>query len=138
MLALSLTAAVVLASCSQPEAPAATPVTPPGHPATGSPAATSSATPSSSKPAGKRIDINVKGKKVTPAPSTVKIAVGESLTIVVTSDHDDQLHAHGFNDLEKEVKAGKPLEVTVTGAQTGVFDVELHHPELRILQVAVS
>jgi hypothetical protein len=78
----------------------------------------------------------VKGRQVTPTPGTVNIAVGESLTITVTSDHDDQLHAHGF-EIEKTVKAGQPLEFTVKGAQTGVFDVELHHPELRIVQVAV-
>jgi plastocyanin len=84
------------------------------------------------------MDVTVQGKKVTPAPATVKIAVGESLTVVVTSDHDDQLHAHGFNNLEEDVKADTPLEVTVTGAKTGVFEFELHHPELRLFQVAVS
>ena len=137
-LALGLSVAAALASCGQTAAPAATPVTPPGHPAIGTHAATSSATPSSSKPTGRRMDVTVQGKKVTPAPATVKLAVGESLTVVVTSDHDDQLHAHGFNNLEKDVKAGKPLVVTVTGAQTGVFEFELHHPELRLFQVAVS
>jgi len=58
------------------------------------------------------------------------------LTITVTSDHNDQLHAHGF-EIEKVVKAGQPLVVTVKGTEPGVYDVELHNPELRILQVAV-
>ena len=136
-LALGLTAAVVLASCSQAEAPAATPQTPAGHPSFGTHAATGSPSASSSKPAGRRFDITVQGKKVTPAPATVKLAVGESLTVAITSDHDDQLHAHGW-EIEKDVKAGKPLEVTVTGAQTGVFEFELHHPALRLISVAVS
>jgi hypothetical protein len=135
-LALGLTAALVLAACGQAASPAATPTTSP--PASQGHASTSPATPSSSKPAGRRIDISVKGKNITPAPATVNLAVGESLTVVVTSDHDDQLHAHGFNNLEEDVKANKPLTVTVTGGPTGVYEFELHHPELRLFQVAVS
>lgn len=135
-LALGLTAAVVLASCSQADAPAVSPQTPPGHPAFGTQTSTSPAT-ASSRPAGGRIVITVNGKKVTPAPGTVNIKVGDSLTVVLTSDHDDQLHAHGFKNLEKDVKAGQPLTVTVTGAETGVFEFELHSPQLRLFQVAV-
>ena len=136
-LALGLGVAVALASCGQTDAPAATPVIPPGHPATGTHAATSPATPSSTKPEGRRFVVTVQGKKITPAPATLNLAVGESLTVVVTSDHDDQLHSHGFNDLEEDVTAGKPLEVKVTGAETGVFEFELHHPELLLFKVAV-
>jgi hypothetical protein len=84
----------------------------------------------------RRIDISVKGKKVTPQPTMVNIAVGESLTVSVTSDHDNTLHAHGF-DIEAPVKAGRRLDITVRGAQPGVYDIELHNPELRLLQVAV-
>jgi plastocyanin len=136
-LPLGLTAAVVLASCGQTDSPAAAPPATQGN-ATTSAATTSPASAAPSTSAGQRIDIRVTGKQITPAPATVKIAVGESLTVVVTSDHDDQLHAHGFGNLEKDVKAGKPLEVTVTGAQTGVFEFELHHPELLLFKVAVS
>lgn len=66
----------------------------------------------------------------------VNIAVGESLIIAVTSDHDDTLHAHGFN-IEKNITAGQRLEITVKGALPGVYDIELHRVELRLLQVAV-
>jgi plastocyanin len=69
-------------------------------------------------------------------PATVNIAVGESLTIAVTSDHNDELHAHGF-EVEEDIKAGQRLEVTVKGEKPGVYEVELHEPELRILLVAV-
>jgi hypothetical protein len=66
----------------------------------------------------------------------VNLAVGRSLTIIVTSDRDNTLHAHGFN-IERHIKAGQPLTITVKGTQPGVYEVELHHPELRLLQVAV-
>jgi hypothetical protein len=138
-IALGLTAALALTSCSQTDSPP--PPGPPAVPFTSPSSAPSTATttaPSTARatPSGKRIAITVKGKRITPTPGTVNLAVGESLTITVTSDHDDQLHAHGF-EVEKTIKAGQPMEFTVKGAQTGVFEVELHHPELRIMQVAV-
>jgi hypothetical protein len=140
-LAFVLTAAIVLPSCSQAESPES----PTAGQATGTPVATSPSTsPASSSPTsdspttstGRRIDITVTGRQVTPKPATVNIAVGESLTISVTSDQDNQLHAHGF-DIELDIKAGQPTEVTVKGTKTGVFEVELHEPELRLFQVAV-
>lgn len=140
--ALALTAAAALTSCSQAES-VAVPIT---GPATTSPAAvstgastatnTSPTSPSSPTAAGRRIDITVTGKQVSPKPATLNIAVGESLTVAVTSDHDNKLHAHGF-DIERGVKAGKRLEVTIKGAQPGVYEFELHEPELRLFQVAV-
>jgi hypothetical protein len=66
----------------------------------------------------------------------ITISVGESLTVTVTSDHNDTLHAHGF-EIEENVRAGLPVTVTVKGARPGVYEFELHHPELRLFQVAV-
>ena len=118
-LVVGLTAAVLLASCSQP-----------GNAATTAPSA------SHSTSASQRIDISVKGKQVTPAPAMVNIAIGQELTITVTSDHDGMLHEHAFN-VEQNIKAGHRAEFTVKGAQPGVSDVELHLPDLRLLQIAV-
>lgn len=97
----------------------------------------SSSTSSESSTAARTIDITVTGNKVSPPPTTVDLGVGQSLTLTVTSDHADQLHLHGF-EIEKDLVAGKPLSVTVTGAQPGVYDVETHHPELRLLKIAVK
>ena len=64
------------------------------------------------------------------------LGVGEELTLTVTSDHADQLHIHGF-EVEKYLVAGTPTTVTLTGAQPGVYEVETHHPELRLMKIAV-
>lgn len=80
--------------------------------------------------------MTVTGSRVTPAPRTVELAVGETMTLTVTSDHADQLHVHGF-DIEKELPAGTPVSVELTGESPGVYEVETHHPELRLLKIAV-
>jgi len=127
----------VLASCSQTASPPAAPSAAATSTTTATataPSAASSAAPSASS--GPRVDITVKGKRVSPAPATVSIAVGQTLTITVTSDRDNTLHAHGF-EVEKAVRAGQRLEFTVKGSQSGSYEVELHEPALRLLQVAV-
>ena len=67
----------------------------------------------------------------------LRAGIGETLTLTVTSDHEDQLHVHGF-DVEKALPAGTPVSVELTGKTPGVYEVETHHPELRLLKVAVS
>ncbi|HEU4998290.1 MAG TPA: hypothetical protein VFT68_05040 [Lapillicoccus sp.] len=76
------------------------------------------------------------GRTVTPAPAQVDLPVGQTLTITVTSDHNDELHAHGF-DVEVPLKAGVPTSITLTGKEPGVFEVETHEPSLTLLTVAV-
>lgn len=115
-----------------------------GVTASGSAVATTPAsakTPTTPPPAGdapqaRSIAITIKGKSVTPAPATVDLKIGETLTLVVTSDHDDELHAHGF-DVETKLVAGAPTTVLLTGKQAGLYEVETHETPLRLLMVAV-
>jgi plastocyanin len=129
-----------------------------GSPSTGSTTSTQSPAPTSSTPSvpaaapsqssatgsgevpasptGRTLAVTVRGKKVTPAPSTVDLKVGEKLTLTVTVDQDNVLHIHGF-DVEEDLVAGQPLTVSLTGKQPGTYEVETHHPELRLLKIAV-
>ena len=129
--------AVALAACSNgsPTPAATTPATSASTSATTS--ATSSApSATTSTTTGRTIAITVTGSAVTPAPAQVDLPVGQTLTLVVTSDHDDQLHAHGF-EVEEDIKAGVPATIALTGKDPGVYEVELHHPALTLLTVAV-
>jgi hypothetical protein len=117
----STTAPISSPTASATSSPAATPTTPP---------------PAAQSPEGRRIAITVKGKTVTPAPRTVDLAVGETLTLVVTSDHDDEIHAHGF-EVEGRLRAGVPSTITVKGTDPGLYEVETHEPPLRLLMIAV-
>jgi ABC-type phosphate transport system substrate-binding protein len=84
----------------------------------------------------KRIEVTIVGSTVTPAPAQVELGIGQTLELVVTSDHDDALHAHGF-EVEAELEAGQPEVVQLTGTEAGVFEVETHEPALTVLTVAV-
>ena len=105
--------------------------------AQGSSTGASSPAASSSSAAGRTLRVTITGRTVTPAPSQVQVKPGETLTLVVTSDHDDELHAHGFQ-VEKELKAGVPTTVVLKTDLPGVYEVETHHPPLRLLSVAVQ
>jgi hypothetical protein len=94
-------------------------------------------TPAASAKVVKSLAITISGTTITPAPSQVEIGVGEALELTVTTDREDELHSHGFNDLEAELKAGIPSTVRLVGTETGVFEVETHDPALTILTVAV-
>ncbi len=135
--------AVALAGCSSgTPTPAVTTPTTTASPSTSMTSSTTSSTsPTSSATtsttaSGRTIAIAVTGSTVTPPPAQVDLPVGQTLTLVVTSDHDDQLHAHGF-EVEEDIRAGVPATIDLTGKDPGVYEVELHHPALTLLTVAV-
>lgn len=84
----------------------------------------------------KRLEVKVMGTTVTPAPAQVDLPVGSTLELVVTSDHDDEVHAHGFDE-EATLKAGVPTTLRLTAKEPGVYEVETHEPPLTLLSVAV-
>ena len=84
----------------------------------------------------KRLAVTITGTTVTPAPAQVELPVGSTLELVVTSDHDDELHAHGF-DQEATLKAGVPTTLRLTAKEPGRYEVETHEPPLTLLTVAV-
>jgi hypothetical protein len=140
---LAAVAVVALSGCSSADdtAGAGSTSTSSGTTSSASTGSTGSTGSTSRSSAGSPSDVQtltvtVNGTKVTPAPARVDLAQGATLRLFVTVDHDDELHAHGF-DVEKEVTAGQPVTVDLTGAEPGLYEVELHHPELRLLQVLV-
>jgi len=134
--AMALTVAMAIGACSSatsgdttaPSSPGSS-VSPASSPTGSSSAATSAST--------RTVDVSVKGTTITPPPATIPLKVGETINVVVTSDHADEVHAHGF-EVEKEVKPGVPVTLELKGDVPGVYEVELHHPPLTLLQIAVS
>ena len=103
---------------------------------TSPPGASAGSSASANTGAVKRLAVSITGSTVTPAPAQVDLPVGDTLELVVTSDHDDELHAHGF-DQEAVLKAGVPTTLRLTATEPGLYEVETHEPALTLLTVAV-
>lgn len=139
VLGVAVLAATVLTGCSgtstngassAPSTSAASATTPAASESPSTP------TPSPSE-TGRTLAVSVTGSTVKPAPATVDLPVGQTLTLTVTSDHADEVHAHGF-EVEKEVAAGGTATLVLTAKDPGVYEVEMHHPALLLLKIAVS
>jgi hypothetical protein len=74
------------------------------------------------------VTITEAGGQVTPNGQKLDARVGQQVVLEVTSDQDDEIHAHvGGDGYELEVKAGEPARGTFTLDSAGSFEVESHH-----------
>ena len=110
---------------------ASTPATPPKN-----------ATPSNTTdPSGDEADVNVEvtiaGGKVSPSGTSIKVAAGNTVKIVGTSDVDEELHVHGY-DKTLELKPGKPSSLTFKADTKGTFEVETHESGKLVAKLVVS
>ena len=84
-----------------------------------------------------RIEVTFAHGKAGGDTGRVPVALGTSVTLVVTSDVADEVHVHGY-DIEKELSAGEPATLQFTADVAGVFEVELHHAGTVLLRLQVS
>ncbi|MEV6236083.1 hypothetical protein [Lentzea sp. NPDC051838] len=91
----------------------------------------------SSAPATTAFDVTVQGGSVVPASSVRPVQLGKPVRITIVSDEDDEVHVHGY-DKKATLKAGQQATLEFTADQPGVFEVELHHQDLLLLQLQVS
>jgi hypothetical protein len=95
--------------------------------------------PSSTPPSGRAevtITVSISGKAVSPPPGRVKVAVGQTVRIEVSSDHDDTVHVHGY-DIETSVTPGTPATIIFIADRSGIFEVESHHPATLLTELLV-
>jgi hypothetical protein len=132
LVGLPLVLALPLTGCAgkAPDSPAAA--------ASGSASgSTSSSASGTSSSAAQRIEVTFADGKASGDTGRVQVAVGTSVTLVVTSDVADEVHVHGY-DKEAELSPGQPTEIEFDATIPGIFEVELHHAStvLRRLQVS--
>jgi hypothetical protein len=133
-------AVLMLAGCApaaQSPPGATSPARPPGTASSQSPPP-SGGTPSAepSRDPTRTLRITVAGGDVEPPPARVRLPIGTTLRLVVTVDHADELHVHGF-DSTRELGPGRPATLTLTGRDPGVYEVELHEEDLQLVQLVV-
>ena len=126
--AASAVVCLVIVGCGGPAEPAVAP------PATASPAVSATTpdpTPSAHAADQVVVDIRIADGKVSPNGEKVDVAVGQEVVLNVTSDADDEIHAHtdDATGYELEVKAGEPATGRFAVASAGSFEVESHHLE---------
>jgi plastocyanin len=105
-------------------------------------AAGSAATPAgtSASAAEPTYSVTVVGKEVTGVPSRVTLSPGEKVRLVVTADRTSELHIHaGDPEVETHTQQSKAVTVEFTAKrQTGLYEVEMHNPDLLLFQVEVK
>jgi hypothetical protein len=72
--------------------------------------------------------ITVKGGVLAGEPKAIRVAKGETVRIVVSSDVPDEIHLHGY-DIEKEAAPGKPARFRFKADVEGAFELESHAAE---------
>lgn len=136
----ALAAALLLAGCTAaPTAPTAStaPASSAGSSAA-SPSAGLSETPAPAPSANTQVvGVSLKDGRATPNGDRLTVAKGTILRLEITSDHDDEVHVHGY-DIEIRVSAGATVTKDITLDQVGRFEIESHEPALTIVQLVVS
>ena len=137
---------LALAGCTSAPSETASPTATP-EVTSAAPSGTTSASPSTSTSASATpsaaateaasevtIDITIAKGQVNPNGKKLDIQVGQQIVLNVTSDEDDEIHAHTPGDgYELEVSAGKKVTGSFTITSPGSYEVESHHLEKTIV-----
>lgn len=81
-------------------------------------------------------DITIEGSTVTGG-GRITVPLGETVTLRITSDVDDEVHIHGY-DLFVDLEAGVTAEVTFPADIPGVVEIETHNSHLVIANLEAS
>lgn len=85
------------------------------------------------------VKIVIANGKVTPQGGRVDVKVGQPVTLVVSSDQDDEIHVHSDPEHGLDVEAGdKNKELTFTLDTPGQVAVESHHLDVTIVQLVAT
>ena len=123
LLAVTVGLCFALGACTT--APTGEATVPSSAAVSSAPASSSAATPSALV-----INIRIANGKVDPNGKKIDASVGQEVILQVTSDMDDEIHAHtGGAGYELEVKADEPTTGTFNLPAPGSFEVESHHLE---------
>ena len=81
------------------------------------------------QPQEQTFDLAIQNGTMTPAE--ISVNEGDQVTFRITSDRPLEFHLHGY-DLEKEVEANQPAELSFDATMTGRFAIEDHDTEAEL------
>jgi plastocyanin len=84
--------------------------------------------------------VTVVGKTVTGVPTRITVSPGEKVRLVVTADRTSELHVHAADpEVETHTQEGQPVTVEFDAKkEPGLYEVEMHDPDLLLFQVQVK
>ena len=83
----------------------------------------------SAQPQEQTFDLAIQNGTMTPRE--VSVSEGDPVTFQITSDRPLEFHLHGY-DLEKEVEANQPAELSFDATMTGRFAIEDHDTDAEL------
>jgi hypothetical protein len=81
-------------------------------------------------------ELVVQNKKLTSGPALIKVYEGESVTIKITSDEQEEFHIHGYDnsvELEPDIQATLNFSANLSGRFP--YELELSKTELGAIEV---
>ncbi len=115
-------------------------------PTPSAPAASAPASPAPSGPTGLAgataadvvtYQVTINGGNIEPRPDVVKVRLGQTVRLTVTSDQHDEVHVHGY-EVSAELEPNKPATVEFKADTAGTFEVETHHSGKLLFRLQVQ
>lgn len=119
---------------TETEAPAPTETEPPATTETQEPATTAEGAVEEETPTA---TIRLESGEPVGGAARIEVARGDTVTIRIRSDTDEQIHVHGY-DLTQSVGPGQPATLTFTAELEGIFDIEAHESGAHVAELVVS
>jgi heme/copper-type cytochrome/quinol oxidase subunit 2 len=83
------------------------------------------------------VAVSYAGGQVSGTSGREEVPVGEQVVLRIASDVAEEVHVHGY-DLQAAVPAGGSVDIPLTAAIPGVFEVELHDSGKVLFQLRVA
>ena len=82
------------------------------------------------------VQVSIEGDQVDPSGERVEVRAGQPIEFVVDSDSAGEMHVHSTPEHTIAIEPGT-TEQTITLDRPGVVEVELHDPEVVVVQLEV-
>lgn len=106
-------------------------------PSTAAPSPSAAPAPQPAAPAWQTLRLSYTGGQVSGDTGRVPVALGTTVTVLITGDTADEVHLHGY-DRTAQVPAGGTATLTFTADIPGVFEMELHELGVPLVSLEVS
>lgn len=84
----------------------------------------------------KSFNLTVKDGKVIAGSGDITVSQGDTVSLTVTNDKDEEVHLHGYNKMV-DVKAGEPGTITFVANASGRFPFELEDEKIELGAISV-